>query len=115
VVLISFLLAFNHNLRKVLLKWLEIGGAYLFLWFPTASAEEYVDYLNEKLKAIHAKKKGTVDAPEAEAVPGATVEQAGQPPEAGLQNVVNGGAQAGRGLRRRVVDVEQQAVPPPRV
>ena len=36
-------------MRKIFLLWLELLGTRLFLWFPTSSADAYVDQLQSRL------------------------------------------------------------------
>jgi flagellar biosynthesis GTPase FlhF len=59
VVGLTFLLAFNENVRKVFLLCLEIAGTWI--WFPTATAEEYVKQLQAKLDSMQDDKRAKVE------------------------------------------------------
>lgn len=59
VVGLTFLLAFNENIRKVFLLCLAISGTWF--WFPTATAEKYVERLQKMLDSMQDDKRAKVE------------------------------------------------------
>ena len=56
VVGLTFLLAFNQNIRMIILLWLDIIVTWSLLWFPTVSVNHYVKHLEEKLNQMQKNK-----------------------------------------------------------